>query len=97
MLIGLDVEVGYFLSGWCFHSLLEVAVKSAPRSHGFVGNTILGVDSLSFIGSLVLAVETLESSGESVADSVFLVKIDSLLNDVIREGVAMGQIFCSNS
>ena len=46
---------------------------------------------------MVLAVELLQSLGEAVGDAVLLIEGESLLNSLVREDVAVGEVLCEDA
>lgn len=74
LLVALLVEASQLLTGWGAQSLLKVRVHGAPASGSLLGNSVLGIDSLSLLGCLVLAVKVVESRQEAVADTMLVVK-----------------------
>lgn len=97
LLLANNVEVSELLTSRCTHCLLEVAVEATPSIHGFIGDLVLVIHLFGLVSHLVLAVEVLQSRGESTAEAMLVVECDGLLNDVIREGIAVSKILGDDS
>jgi hypothetical protein len=93
----LVVERTHALASGSLGSLLEVRRQTPPALVGLLGDAVLLVDGLSLLGRVVLAIELLKGLGEAVGDTVLLVERNGLLDGLVREDVAMGEVFCEDA
>ena len=97
LFVTLDVELSDPLPSWCAQGLLEVGSEPAPGICCSLADTVLIVHRLGFIAGLVLLVEATQSVSESLTDSMFLIQLNCLLNDLIGHLVTMGKVFSNDS
>ena len=83
LLITLNVEISDLLARRRPHCLLEIRVETHPCLVCFVGDAVGGVDSPGFVGGLGLVIEIGQGSGESIADAVFVVQGDGILDGLV--------------
>jgi len=93
LLVALGVEGTDALSSRSVESLLKVGAQTAPAGGSFLRDLVLLVDGLSFLRSLVLGVEVGECLLEATADSVLLVDLESSLDGLVADGVAVCKVF----
>ena len=93
----LCVEVDELLASWSIGSLLVVRGQSSKEGVGSSSDAIGVVDRLGLVGSMVLLVEAGEGVDEAVGDTMFLVELNSTLDGLITDNVAVGKIFCNNA
>ena len=60
-----------------------------------VANAIGLINGPSLVGCLILALEIGQSRGKSVADAMFLVESNGILDGLVRDNIAMGKVFCN--
>lgn len=97
LLGALVVESTHALAGGGLGGLLEVRRQTPPALVGLLADAVLLVNGLGLLGRLVFAVELLEGLGEAAGDAVLLVEGESLLDSLVREDVAVGEVFCEDA
>lgn len=97
LLVGLDIEVTELLPGRRAESLLEVRMKPPPASGSLVADLVTLIESPYTIGGVVLLVEVGQGRGEFSGHAVLLVEGDCLLEGLVAQRVAMGEVLSDDS
>lgn len=97
LLLSFNVESTELLASGSFHGFLKVGVETTPCVPGLVGNLVLVVHRLGLVGHSIFRVEVLQGGCELVAITLLFVNVDGLLNNVIRDGVSVSEIFGDDS
>lgn len=97
LLIGLGVKVPQLPARGSVEGLLEVVVQTTPASGRFVAELVVLVQTASTVRGMVLLVEGRQSAGEARREPVLVVQGNGLLDGIVAEGVAVGQVLSYNA
>lgn len=92
LLVGLNIEITNLLTSRSVEGLLKVRSYAAPVVGSLVSDFVFFVKSFRAVGGLVLVVKASQGGGESIRDSVFLVKSNCLLDGLVADSVAVSKI-----
>lgn len=97
LLAALGVEVDELLASWSSGGLFEVGSQASEEIVGLLGDTIGLINRLGLVGGMVLLIEVGEGGQEAVGNSVLGVEIDGLLDGLVTEYVAVGNVLSSDT
>merc|ERR1711977_274077 len=85
------------LASWSSGGLFEVGSQASEEIVGLLGDTIGLINRLGLVGGMVLLIEVGEGGQEAVGNSVLGVEIDGLLDGLVTEYVAVGNVLSSDT